>query len=56
MAPAGLPMASVVSALALFLVWRYRQNFAGLVRSPQLACGQKPVLDAQPQPAAAANS
>lgn len=23
MAPAGLPLASVVSALALFLVWRY---------------------------------
>jgi hypothetical protein len=28
-------MATVVSALALFLVWRYRENFAGLVRPPQ---------------------
>jgi uncharacterized membrane protein YphA (DoxX/SURF4 family) len=28
----GLPMAIVVSALALFLLWRYRQNFAGLVK------------------------
>jgi len=32
MAPAGLPMASVVSLLALFLLWRYRENFAGLVK------------------------
>lgn len=31
MAPAGLPMAIVVSLLALFLLWRYRENFAGLV-------------------------
>ena len=30
--PTGLPMAIVVSALALFLLWRYRTNFAGLVR------------------------
>jgi len=28
----GLPMALVVSALALFLLWRYRANFAGLVK------------------------
>ena len=28
----GLPMAIVVSALALFLLWRYRANFAGLVK------------------------
>ena len=28
----GLPLALVVSALALFLLWRYRANFAGLVR------------------------
>lgn len=33
MAPAGLPMASIVSVLALFLVWRYRGNFAGLVKN-----------------------
>ena len=30
--PAGLPMAIIVSALALFLLWRYRANFAGLVK------------------------
>ena len=30
--PSGLPMALVVSALALFLLWRYRTNFAGLVK------------------------
>jgi uncharacterized membrane protein YphA (DoxX/SURF4 family) len=28
----GLPVALVVSALALFLLWRYRQSFAGLVK------------------------
>ncbi len=36
MEPAGLPMASVVSVLALFLVWRYRGNFAGLVKSERV--------------------
>jgi len=30
--PKGLLMAMVVSALALFLLWRYRANFAGLVK------------------------
>jgi putative oxidoreductase len=33
MAPEGLPMAFVVAALALFLLWRYRENFAGLVKN-----------------------
>jgi len=55
MSPAGLGMATVVSALALFLVWRYRENFTGLVRPPQPARRQQPILDAQSQPAAAAN-
>ena len=56
MAPAGLPMAMVVSALALFLVWSYRQNFAGLVRPPQLARREQPDLEPRSQPAAATNS
>src|SRR6187397_2177317 len=30
--PTGLPIAIVVSLLELFLVWRYRANFAGLVK------------------------
>ena len=30
--PSGLLVAMVVSALALFLVWAYRQAFAGLLR------------------------
>jgi putative oxidoreductase len=47
MAPSGLPVASVVSALALFLLWRYRQNFAGLVQDARP--GSKP----QAQPIAA---
>src|SRR6201993_1420737 len=34
MAPAGLPMAIIVSALAVFLLWRHRGNFAGLVKAP----------------------
>ena len=33
MAPAGLPMAIVVSLLALFLLWRYREHFAGIVKN-----------------------
>jgi len=36
MAPAGLPMAVVVSLLALFLLWRYRDHFAGLVKNAAL--------------------
>lgn len=32
MAPEGLPMAAVVSLLALFLIWSYWKNFAGLLR------------------------
>ena len=30
--PSGLPMAIVVSALALFVLWRYREYFAGLLK------------------------
>ena len=30
--PTGLPIAIVVAVLALFLLWRYRTNFAGLVK------------------------
>jgi uncharacterized membrane protein YphA (DoxX/SURF4 family) len=30
--PSGLPMAIVVSALTLFLLWGYREHFAGLVQ------------------------
>src|SRR5712664_4174843 len=33
MAPSGLPMAITVSALALFLLWRYREHFSGLVKN-----------------------
>jgi uncharacterized membrane protein YphA (DoxX/SURF4 family) len=32
MDPSGLPMASVISILVVFLVWRYRDAFAGIVR------------------------
>src|SRR6266480_2680148 len=30
--PSGLPMAAFVSILAIFLLWRYRSAFAGLVQ------------------------
>jgi len=30
--PSGLPLAIIVTILALFLLWRYRTNFAGLVK------------------------
>jgi putative oxidoreductase len=30
--PTGLPMALVVSVLALFLLWAYRQAFSGLIK------------------------
>ena len=33
LAPSGLPLALIVTALALFLLWRYRAAFAGLVRA-----------------------
>lgn len=53
MAPAGLPLALVVTVLSLFLVWRYRGNFAGLVRPPQPARREQPTLDPRSQPAGA---
>jgi len=31
--PSGLPLAIIVSALALFLLWRNRGNFAGIVKN-----------------------
>lgn len=56
MAPAGLSLAMVVSALALFLLWRHRENFAGLLRSPQSAGRQQQNPGARSQPIVAANS
>ena len=32
MAPSGLPLASIVAMLALFLLWRHREYFAGLIK------------------------
>ena len=31
--PSGLPLAVVVSVLALFLLWAYRQSFGGLIKA-----------------------
>ena len=42
MAPAGLPLALVVLFLALFLLWRYRGHFAGLVKDGGPALWQLP--------------
>ena len=46
MAPAGLPLAIVVSALALFLLWRHRASFAGIwaVKNEQKQSNQQPQL------------
>jgi uncharacterized membrane protein YphA (DoxX/SURF4 family) len=33
MDPSGLPMAALISFLAIFLLWRYRDAFAGLLRA-----------------------
>src|SRR5690348_5075810 len=33
MEPSGLPMAAVVSILLVFLIWRYRDALAGIVRA-----------------------
>jgi putative oxidoreductase len=33
MDPSGLPMAAFVSILAIFLLWRHRDAFAGLLRA-----------------------
>src|ERR1700733_2364339 len=43
MAPSGLPVALVVSALALFLLWSYRGNFSGLVK-PAFAASSKAAM------------
>jgi putative oxidoreductase len=32
MAPEGFPPAAAVTLLELFLLWRYRENFAGILR------------------------
>jgi uncharacterized membrane protein YphA (DoxX/SURF4 family) len=32
MDPSGLPMAAVISILLVFLIWRYRDAFAGILR------------------------
>jgi uncharacterized membrane protein YphA (DoxX/SURF4 family) len=42
MAPAGLPMALLVSFLALFLLWRYRGHFVGLVKNGGPALSKLP--------------
>jgi putative oxidoreductase len=41
MAPAGLPMAIVVSVLGLFLLWRYRESFATILE-PVAAVAHSP--------------
>jgi hypothetical protein len=51
MAPAGLPMAGIVSAIAVFLLWRHRGNFASLLKAPDA-----PADTSQQQFAAAAST
>ena len=53
MAPSGLPLALVVSALALFLLWSYREHFAGLVKAVQPQRRNTASMNTRTQPAAA---
>lgn len=53
MAPSGLPLASIVAALALFLLWRYREHFAGLVKPVQSQRRDPASANPRTQPAAA---
>jgi hypothetical protein len=53
MAPSGLPLALVVSALALFLLWSYREHFAGLVKPVEPQRRDTPNVNSRTQPAAA---
>jgi putative oxidoreductase len=48
----GLPIALVVSALALFLLWRHREHFAGLVKPVQPARRETANAGSHPQAAA----
>ena len=52
MEPSGLPMAIVVAALALFLLWGHREHFAGLVKRVQPARREAASMAAQTQAAA----
>ena len=53
MAPSGLPVATVVSALALFLLYSYREHFAGLVKPVQAQRREVASAGSRTQPAAA---
>ena len=53
MAPSGLPVALTVSALALFLLWSYREHFAGLVKPVQHPHPDSARLNSRTQTAAA---
>ena len=55
MAPAGLPLAIVIAVTAVFLVWRYWENFARLVRPARLLGHEQPVLNPDSQSVATAN-
>ncbi|HXB57941.1 MAG TPA: hypothetical protein VNU95_00140 [Candidatus Acidoferrales bacterium] len=46
MAPSGLPLASVVAALALFLLWRHREHFVGLIKP--VSRSEKSMANSQP--------
>jgi putative oxidoreductase len=47
MLPSGLPLAIVVAALALFLLWRHREHFAGFVKPAQPARREQESLDSR---------
>jgi putative oxidoreductase len=53
MAPSGLPLALIVSALTLFLLLSYRGHFAGLVKPVQSRRNDLAIANSRTQPAAA---
>ena len=56
MEPSGLPLAIVVAALALFLLHRYREHFAGLVKPVQPTHRETASVDSQTQAVATGNT
>jgi hypothetical protein len=55
MLPSGLPLAIVVTALALFLLWRHHEYFAGLVKPVSRPEKGSPSLEAPVQRSTAGN-
>ena len=56
MLPSGLPLAIVVAALAMFLLWGHREHFAGLVKAVQPSRRETESVVSQTQAAASGSA